>query len=99
MSKLLSIGAVFVFLFFQTIASAQVPVQTLPAKDSIDFAMERAQIAGETMGQKLESLLYWSVAEKERRFPHMHQIFPSIEIPAGGAVYPLEMGEPIQPIL
>ena len=99
MPKLLSIGAAFAFLFFHTITFSQVPVQSLPTMDTIDFAMERAQIPGETMGQKLESLLYWSVAEKERRFPQMHQIFPSIEVEAGDAVYPLEMGEPIQPKL
>ncbi len=99
MSKLFSMGAGLAFVFFQTIAFAQVPVQILSTMDSVDFAKERAQIPGETMGQKLESLLHWSIEEKERRFPYMHRIFPSIEINSGHVIYPLEMGKPIQPIL
>ena len=44
-------------------------------------------IPGETMGQKLESLLFWSQEEKERRFPIMHKIYPSIAVEAGESVY------------
>ena len=58
---------------------------------------ERAAIEGETMGQKLESLLFWSQEEKERRFPMMQNIFPSIQVPAGSRVYPLEERENITP--
>lgn len=46
-------------------------------------------IPGETMGQKLESLLFWSQEEKERRFPIMHKIYPSIAVEAGESVYEL----------
>lgn len=40
-------------------------------------------IPGETMGQKLESLLFWSQEEKERRFPIMQSIYPSIPVKTG----------------
>lgn len=45
-----------------------------------DIENEILNIPGETMGQKLESLLFWSQDEKERRFSIMHDIFPSIQI-------------------
>src|SRR5690554_2979543 len=83
------------FFFFSTTQS-QVPVPSQLAIDSIDPVTERAQIPGETMGQKMESLLFWTVSEKERRFPTMHQIFPSIEIAAKGEIYPLVDGEPLR---
>lgn len=56
---------------------------TLTAQDcqrieTEDVKKEIADIPGETMGQKLESLLFWSQEEKERRFPIMQDIFPSI---------------------
>ncbi|MEO5787717.1 serine hydrolase domain-containing protein, partial [Gelidibacter sp.] len=35
------------------------------------------------MGQKLESLLFWTQEEKDRRFPIMHEIFPSIQVSKG----------------
>lgn len=44
-------------------------------------------IPGETMGQKLESLLFWSQEEKERRFPIMQSIYPSIPVASGSQVY------------
>src|SRR5699024_1045871 len=56
-------------------------------------------IPGETMGQKLESLLFWSQEEKERRFPIMHSIFPSLPVAAGTEVYPLIKSEEINPKL
>ncbi len=40
-------------------------------------------IPGETMGQKLESLLFWDQDEKERRFPIMQSIYPSLAVAAG----------------
>ncbi len=50
-------------------------------------------IPGETMGQKLESLLFWSQDEKERRFPIMHSIYPSIAVEAGTYAFPLKQSE------
>lgn len=44
-------------------------------------------IPGETMGQKLESLLFWSQEEKERRFRMMHAIYPSVPVAAGAQVF------------
>lgn len=58
---------------------------------------ERAAIKGKTMGQKLESLLFWSQEEKERRFPIMQNIFPSIKAPAGARAYSLEETKNITP--
>src|SRR5690606_18711360 len=99
MRKFLSMSIWLVLFLFQTIIYSQVPVQSLPSTEDVDFSIERAQIPGETMGQKMESLLFWSVAEKEKRFPQMQHIFPSIEIPTGGIAYPLTTGELIQPKL
>lgn len=55
-------------------------------------------IVGSTMGQKLESLLFWSQEEKNRRFPMMQAIFPSQRVEAGKNVNRLEEGHPITPI-
>lgn len=52
-------------------------------------------IPGETMGQKLESLLFWSQDEKNRRFPVMHSIYPSHQVLAGTNVLELKNGEPL----
>ena len=65
-------------------------------RDSSHFAKERELIPGETMGQKIESLLFWSVAEKKKRFPHMHQIFPSVEVQAGDKTSTLLLASTIQ---
>lgn len=54
-------------------------------------------IPGETMGQKLESLLFWGQEEKERRFSIMHKIFPNKVVPAGKTISALEKGEVITP--
>ncbi len=64
-----------------------------------DVEKERSALPGETMGAKLESLLFWSQAEKERRFPMMQNIFPSISVPApaGSKTYQLQKGRSISP--
>ncbi len=96
------IAAVLIIFFIPVYVEAQVAdrndlISVAERKDTIDFAKERQMIPGQTMGQKMESLLFWSVAEKERRFPYMQKIFPSIEIPDGSKVYPLKKGADIQP--
>lgn len=63
-------------------------------KDARDFT---ENIPGETMGQKLESLLFWSQEEKERRFPIMQSIYPSLPVAAGAEAYPLTEAEQITP--
>lgn len=87
-------------LFLSTAIQAQTPAAPtaqVSSRDPMDVALERTRIPGETMGQKMESLLFWSVPEKERRFPQMHRIFPSIKVAAGNTIYPLQNGEVIQP--
>lgn len=54
-------------------------------------------IPGETMGQKLESLLFWNQEEKERRFPLMQSIYPSIPVEAGTYTSELQDSESIIP--
>lgn len=54
-------------------------------------------IPGETMGQKLESLLFWSQDEKERRFPIMHSIYPSIAVEVGDHLHALQHSAEIEP--
>ncbi|WP_027377389.1 serine hydrolase domain-containing protein [Kaistella palustris] len=60
---------------------------------------ECAAIPGKTMGQKMESLLFWSQAEKERRFPQMYRIFPSLQVQTGDKVFPLKKGRDIRNLL
>ncbi len=69
----------------------------LKSADSLAIREIRARIPGETMGQKLESLLFWNQVEKERRFPLMHKIFPSKLVAAGTHHYPLKKGKAITP--
>ena len=64
-------------------------VQECAPEDIKDTRDLTENIPGETMGQKLESLLFWSQEEKERRFPIMQSIFPSHPVAAGTEVYPL----------
>lgn len=95
-------AAVFIAFFIPAFIEAQVVDRTAPVlveeqQDTIDFAKERQMIPGQTMGQKMESLLFWSVPEKKRRFPYMQRIFPGIEVPRGSSVYPLEKGAGFQP--
>lgn len=79
------------------IINAQVELQTctpVAIKDARDLP---ENIPGETMGQKLESLLFWSQDEKERRFPIMQSIYPSIAVEAGHTVHSLHSGATIKP--
>lgn len=75
---------------------------SLHAQDcrEVDAEMARREteaIPGETMGQKLESLLFWSQEEKERRFPIMQGIFPSIQVAAGSKASSFKVKENITP--
>lgn len=70
-------------LLFLTLGSLILTAQDCQPLDTIAAKKEIADIPGETMGQKLESLLFWSQDERERRFPMMHDIFPSLPIPIG----------------
>lgn len=75
---------------------------TLSAQDcqileTEEIRNEIASIPGETMGQKLESLLFWSQEEKERRFSKMHKLFPSIPVSTGNHIAPLEKATSITP--
>ena len=87
----------FFLLLFLTLGSLNLSAQdgqTLEVKSAHN---ELADIPGETMGQKLESLLFWSQDEKERRFPIMHAIFPSIPIPSAAHSTPLKAYKNITP--
>lgn len=103
MKRLFLIVIVFFssFLSFQAeaeLSSTKNVVQSAVRKDTIDFDEERRMIPGETIGQKMESMLFWSVPEKQRRFPYMQRIYPSIEAPAGKRVFGLKKGKTIQPV-
>ena len=73
----------FLFLLFFTLGILIIAAQDAQTLEIKDAHPELAKIPGETMGQKLESLLFWSQDEKERRFPIMYEIYPSIAIPKG----------------
>ena len=76
------IKKVFLLLFL-TLGSLSLTAQDCLSLDTLKTNNELAAISGETIGQKLESLLFWSQAERERRFSMMHEIFPSIPVPIG----------------
>ena len=77
-------------LLFLTLGTLTLTAQECLSVEGKDARNERADIPGETMGQKLESLLFWSQEEKERRFPIMQDIFPSIQISVGTQSSPFE---------
>lgn len=81
-------------LAFGTLTVSAQDCQILETKEIRD---EIANIPGETMGQKLESLLFWSQEEKERRFAMMHELYPSIPVSTGNQISPLEKAETITP--
>lgn len=87
-----SISFVVAFLLSINFLAAQTPAvsescfaETLSSESDLP-----QNIPGETMGQKLESLLFWTQEEKNRRFPVMHSIFPSHQVPAGTSVFELK---------
>lgn len=83
----------FSLVFSQTITEVQgcVPEEIKDERDKTE------NIPGETMGQKLESLLFWTQEEKERRFQIMQSIYPSLPVAAGTEVYPLPKSDEINP--
>lgn len=85
------------FFLFLILVTFRIKAQDCQSCESSVGRNERAAIPGKTMGQKLESLLFWSQEEKERRFPIMQAIFPSIQVPAGTQVYPLIETKKITP--
>ena len=96
LNQLLS-ASLFVVLFFSiSFAQAQESSLLKSNRDTVDFLEERQLIPGETMGQKMESLLFWSEVQKKKRFPHMQDIFPSIAVAQGPNVYSLTEGTSIE---
>lgn len=87
--------APLLFIFFAFFSTTSLLAQV--SEKSIDIDKERNQIPGKTMGQKLESLLFWTQEEKERRFPLMHAIYPSHKVEAGSDVFKLTKGKTLQP--
>ena len=79
-------------LFFLSLmfGGLTVNAQDCQSLDLTEATKEREAIPGETMGQKLESLLFWSQAEKNRRFPMMQAIYPSIQISKGKEIISFE---------
>ncbi|MGO3262720.1 MAG: serine hydrolase domain-containing protein [Mesonia sp.] len=84
-------------LLFITLVTLSIKAQDCQSLDTVFAPKEREQISGETMGQKLESLLFWSQDEKERRFPMMQAIFPSHRVQVGKTVDELDQGQSITP--
>lgn len=87
----------FLLILFSVLGTLIVAAQDCVTFETKTKGKELAKIAGETMGQKLESLLFWSQEEKERRFPIMQEIFPSIPVPTSGKSSYLKEGDDIIP--
>ena len=88
---------IIVTFIFLTFITPTLCAQECPQLQDKKISRERAAIPGETMGQKLESLLFWSQAEKDRRFPIMQDIFPSIQVSKSSRVTPQEQMSNIIP--
>lgn len=91
--KIYKIGVLLaVFGFHSLSIQAQKTTQQIDCVQTqiLDERDRPENIPGETMGQKLESLLFWSQEEKERRFSIMHDIYPSIPVAAGINVFQYE---------
>lgn len=73
----------FLLFLLLILGTFSINAQDCQSIDSSVVLRESAGISGETMGQKLESLLFWSQEEKEQRFPIMQNIFPSILVSTG----------------
>lgn len=84
---------IFIALFALSCTGSNTECKRGVITDSRDLP---ENIPGETMGQKLESLLFWNQEEKERRFSKMHIIYPSIAVPVGNSSK-LETGDKIEP--
>ncbi|MHC5202162.1 serine hydrolase domain-containing protein [Myroides sp. LJL119] len=84
----------FLFFLFSSLSLIAQDNKILQVKSPDN---ELAEIPGQTMGQKLESLLFWSQEQRERRFPIMHAIFPSISISSSAQSTPLETYNNITP--
>lgn len=93
---MITIKKLLVFLFL-TLGMLTITAQDCRNIEAGQANNESPTISGETMGQKLESLLFWSQEEKERRFPIMQNIFPSIQISTGTKISPFEKIEDISP--
>lgn len=81
---------ILLFFLFLTLGTLTIKAQECQSLEMKKAHNEISDISGETMGQKLASLLFWSQKEKERRFPIMQDIFPSILIPNGNQISPFE---------
>lgn len=88
---------VFIMFLLSNNLCAQVSKTTVAQEDTMDIVQERNQIPGKTMGQKLESLLFWTQEDKERRFPMMHAIYPSHQVMTGSDVFQLKKGKTLHP--
>lgn len=95
--KFRKLGVILIIFFTCSLSWLGAQEKNTVASDSTHLQKLRESIPGETMGEKLESLLFWSQKEKEERFPMMYKLFPSSEVKAGTHVYPLPKGELITP--
>lgn len=87
----------FLLLLFLNLGAITTFAQDCQTPELKAAKTEISKISGETMGQKLESLLFWSQEEKERRFPIMQEIFPSIPVPTSTQSSPLKELQNITP--
>ena len=85
------------FFLFLTLGTLSVKSQDCKSLEKKGTHIEISDLPGETMGQKLASLLFWSQDEKERRFPIMQDIFPSIKVSNGNQASPFEKVKNITP--
>lgn len=70
-------------LLFLVLGTIRLTAQECPPAEGKDAQKEISAVPGETMGQKLESLLFWTQEERSRRFAMMQDLFPSIQISTG----------------
>lgn len=88
----------FIFIGIYSVGIVPLTAQNCQTLDVKDAKTEFSKIQGETVGQKLESLLFWSQQEREKRFPVMYKIFPSLKIQTGTSISNFEKSQTIVPI-
>lgn len=89
------IGFLLLILLFPDVTAQE--LQDCQVDLSLQKLDQPKNIPGETFGQKLESLLFWTQDEKERRFAKMHAIYPSHLVKSGADVLWLNKIEAIAP--
>lgn len=57
-----------------------------------------AETHDKTVGEQREAVLFWTTAQREARFPKLHERFPGDRVDTGAHVHTLPSGQPLTPL-